>query len=644
MFYFKLAISNLKKNRSIYGPFILSMSFLVILNVIMQVLLKNKGMQTLPSAQAALTMFNFGSIIIMIFTIIFSIYTNSFLLKQRKKELGLYNILGLGKRELTRVMGWETLISYLITMGIGLLVGTIFARLCFLIFKRMINVTNEFSYEFSASSYVTLILLFSFVFLLLFLLNIFQVRKVNPIELLKGGQQGEKEPKAKYLSGIVGIVCIVSGYIISLTIQSPLEAISYFFIAVVLVIVGTYGVFMSSSLVILKLLKRNKKFYYQPNHFISVSSMMYRMKQNAAGLASITILCTMVLVTLSTTASLYFGSEDVLKNRNPYDISIVTKNSEKWQQRLQEVAEKNDVSIDEINDVSFLDQVMVVQKKGKYEALPRQKFSKNAKFLILMSAKEYERLTDENLNLNEDSIATLENYPDNQLVLEDRSFKVQKKLKNPSFMRAIEGIMDTYLVVFASEEIALDWLKTFVPDDIEPETTVFMTMNGMKNDRLKLAQTIKNEVRQSEGNQSFSSIDLDRKESKVFIGGFLFLGLIFGLTFTIATGMIIYYKQISEGYQDKERFEIMQRVGMSHREVRKIIHGQILMVFFFPIALATLHLGFAFPIIRKLLLLFGLGNWKLLLLVNVITVSIFVLIYLLMYWQTSKVYYKLVER
>ncbi|MGX7013790.1 ABC transporter permease [Vagococcus silagei] len=654
MFYFKLAKTNLKKNSRIYTPFLLSIIFLVVMNVVMQVLLENKGMDTLQGADSAKVMFGLGSRVIIIFTLIFSIYTNSFLLKQRKKEFGLYNILGMGKSELTRVLFWESLLSYVITLVGGLVVGTIFSRLCFLVLGRMIQAAEVFKFEFSVKSYLTIVLLFAGVFLVLFLLNVVHIRRVNPIDLLKGGQKGEKEPKTKWISAILGIGFIVAGYIISVTIESPLKAINLFFIAVILVIVGTYSLFMSSSIMILKFLKNKKGYYYQPNHFISVSSMIYRMKQNAAGLASISILCTMVLVTLSTTGSLYLGMDNLLRNRNPYDFSAtVTENSDEMRVKFESVMKKHNVKIKELKDYTTEANIMAIKKGEHYELLEKGNFNMSdfskAEYFEVMTQAEYEKNATEKINLAPSKVALYsmsDPYEESTIKFGDLQYDVQNKIKHVDFLPKMEGIMNMHVLVMANKEDVAQLVKDFkIPaEEAVAETTVFMNIEGSDENRLAAAKELKSTIRETEQSQPISSMDIDRKDSQMFIGGFLFLGLIFGITFTLATGIIIYYKQISEGYQDQERFSIMQRVGMSHKEVKNTIHGQILMVFFFPIALAAIHLVFAFPMIDKLLMLFGLSNTQLFLYVSLGTIGIFLLIYLFMYWQTSKVYYSLVER
>lgn len=670
MFYRKLAKSNLKTNKRAYLPFLVSMTFLVVINTIMQILLKNKGMDALPSAYAAKQLFGFGSYVILIFTAIFSLYTNSFLIKQRKKELGLYNILGMGKKELTRMLFWETLYSYLITLLVGIVFGTGFAKIFFLAFKKLSNMGADFTYQFSFSSLLYVAVVFLIIYGLLFVWNTLQLKLANPIDLLRGDQHGEKEPKTKWLLSIIGILCLGGGYYISLTIKSPIQATILFFVAVVLVIIGTYALFTASSITILKLLRKNKKFYYQPNHFISVSSMIYRMKQNAAGLASICILSTMVLVTVSTTSSLFFGIEDVLRNRNPADMSFSAQSDiTAIEPELIELANQHQVTFAESERFQTSATVGFLKKDNHFDFIEPTSFSMddvaNMSLVKFITLDEYNRLSNnssEKLAANQILVySTTKSKIGQTLAIGPNDFQVKERLKSIDFISEPVDLVDSYFIVMDTvttieNTINSVYPKEDYPDQFQMINYLMLTLAGTEEDRFAFAldvqDTFYNSAEEgtplgtlkSTGDVSFDSIDIDREDSLSFIGGFMFLGIIFGITFTLATAIIIYYKQISEGTQDQARYDIMQRVGMSHMEVQKTIRSQILMVFFFPIALATLHLAFAFPIIKKLLLLFGLANGDFFMKVSIITVLCFFAIYLLMFWQTSKVYYKIVER
>lgn len=660
MFYLKLASTNLKKNHRGYLPFLISMLFLVAINTMTQVIVNNEGMRALPGGDSASSMFGLGHIVIMIFTVIFSFYTNSFLLKQRKKELGLYNILGLGKRELYQLMIWESFLSFFIVLITGLITGVVLSKLAFLVLRRLISVGNEFVFQLLPESLGFVFLLFLGIFFLLLLINCWQIKKTNPISLLHGSKKGEQEPKARWIIAILGLVFLGSGYGIAVTIDSPISALMLFFVAIILVILGTYCLFMAGSIALLKLLKRNERFYYKTNHFISISSMMHRMKQNAAGLASICILSTMVLVTVATTGSLFFGQKDVENTRYPRDVMISTvQQPEKVKAAIEAVSAEKQAPITKQVYLTSTKSIMFQPKNGNYQLTPLEDFynSKSATIALIsfMTAQEYAKHTDETVNLKDDEIYF---YPvsgdvdGNQLKLEDQKFKIKKRInKFPGINQQIE-LTDSFVVILANqsvlEQCLSDWFpKKAVAAENYPEYNfMFNTdLKGEKN-QLDFAQTLRNQLNQQLGDSQVRIVDKYTfvSENKIFTGGFFFLGIIFGVTFILATALIIYYKQISEGIDDRERFEILQKVGMSHREVKKVIRSQVMMVFSFPLVVAVIHLGFAFPLIKKLLVLFGLVNWKLFLLVCVIVTVIFAILYFVVYRLTARSYYQLVER
>ena len=660
MFYLKLASTNLKKNHRGYLPFLISMLFLVAINTMTQVIVNNEGMRALPGGDSASSMFGLGHIVIIIFTVIFSFYTNSFLLKQRKKELGLYNILGLGKRELYQLMIWESFLSFFIVLITGLITGVVLSKLAFLVLRRLISVGNEFVFQLLPESLGFVSLLFLGIFFLLLLINCWQIKKTNPISLLHGSKKGEQEPKARWIIAILGLVFLGSGYGIAVTIDSPISALTLFFVAILLVILGTYCLFMAGSIALLKLLKRNERFYYKTNHFISISSMMHRMKQNAAGLASICILSTMVLVTAATTGSLFFGQKDVENTRYPRDVMISTvQQPEKVKAAIEAVSAEKQAPITKQVYLTSTKSIMFQPKNGNYQLTPLEDFynSKSATIALIsfMTAQEYAKHTDETVNLKDDEIYF---YPvsgdvdGNQLKLEDQKFKIKKRInKFPGINQQIE-LTDSFVVILANqsvlEQCLSDWFpKKAVAAENYPEYNfMFNTdLKGEKN-QLDFAQTLRNQLNQQLGDSQVRIVDKYTfvSENKIFTGGFFFLGIIFGATFILATALIIYYKQISEGIDDRERFEILQKVGMSHREVKKVIRSQVMMVFSFPLVVAVIHLGFAFPLIKKLLVLFGLVNWKLFLLVCVIVTVIFAILYFVVYRLTARSYYQLVER
>lgn len=663
MFYAKLASNNLKKNKRAYLPFLISMLFLVAINTMVQLVVTNQGMKSLPGAQNALQMFSLGQWIIMIFSVIFSLYTNSFLLKQRKKEFGLYNILGLGKRELFHLLFWESVLAFLLVTIVGGLLGLVLTRLSFLLLKRFMAVQVAFTFQVMPVDLLQIVLLFAGIFLLLYLLNCLQMIRMKPIDLLQGTKSGERMPKTNWPAAILGLVTLGTGYYIAVTIKSPIDALLLFFVAVILVIIGTYALFMAGSIALLQLLKKNSRYYYQTKHFINVSSMIYRMKQNAAGLASICILSTMVLVTVATTASLYFGQQDILDYRYPTDFAIEMK--EEPSQLLQQVkrdSEQARVTIQNLQQLTTSDPLLFTHPSAnQFQVVNKMESGgqEDGAMVTFMDLANYQALSGKQTSLDKGEILVLTlsgPTPKKAMNFSGESFTIKENLTElPGYEDEWEAMVDVYLVVMPEwntiQNLLDNWFgdggADFAPNRL-PKYRVTFDFTAPENTRLTFAKTLETSLANQYGGfeQGFSvnSRDTSAEESKKFTGGFFFLGILFGITFTLATGMIIYYKQVSEGLDDQERFAILQKVGMSHQEVKSVIHAQVLMVFAFPLVVAIIHLAFAFPIIRNLLVLFGLVNWQLFLLTSIVVVALFAFLYFLVYRMTAKSYYQIVER
>lgn len=658
MFFVKLALRNLQKNQRAYLPYLISLIFLVAVNTMTRIIVNNPGMEKLPDSYTATLMFTLGAAIIDIFSVIFAIYTNSFLLKQRKNELGLYNILGLGKSELYKLLFWENFFSYLIVMVGGIISGLVLGKFGFLVLQKLMSVKTAFKFEVPVNGLLFVGMIFTAIFLVLYLINCWQIARTNPIELLHGTRKGEQEPKTRWISGILGFVLLAVGYYLALTIVSPLEAISKFFIAVILVIVGTYCLFDAGSILILKLLRQKESYYYQPNHFINIANMIYRMKQNAAGLASICILSTMVLVTVATTGSLYFGQSDMTDTRYSHDIIIVTdKEPRDSEAVVQDYAKREDLTIKNFHQRQSTQSLLFAREPEGFKVSNQMEDNMGnlakATMMDFVTAAEYQKMTGKKMTLAPDEVALYAidgRLPKKELVLEQEHFKIKKVLAKVKGLDQMAAVTDTFFVVFSDQQV-IDGLlnKWYTTPKMQmnkrPKYTVTFDFETKRTDRIKVAEGMIAGLKPAfPGNIQFNSKDDFRESSKTFSGGFLFLGLMFGLIFTLATALIIYYKQVSEGLDDQERFTILQKVGMSHQEVKGVIHSQVLMVFAFPLIVAVLHLSAAFPLINKLLLLFGLVNWQLFLLITGLAVVSFALLYYLVYRITAKSYYQIVER
>lgn len=649
MFFIKLALQNLHKNKRAYLPFLISMLFLIALNTVTQLVITNPDMADIPGGASAQSMFGFGGGIIMVFSVIFAIYTNSFLLKQRQKEFGLYNVLGMGKRELYHLVFWENVFSFIGSLIAGLLTGFVFGKLSFLILKKILGTTATFGFHVSWANLATVTILFLGIYAFLLLVDFWRIHRTNPIDLLHADRSGEKEPKSKWILTLIGLICLGTGYYWAVTIKTPLDAINLFFIAVILVIGGTYCLFIAGSVTLLKFLKNRPKFYYKANHFISVSNMIYRMKQNAAGLASICILSTMVLVTMASTVSLYIGQADTIESQNPYDIQTSSDPEQlttietavaKTQAKYPNVKLKHQVQADTFNSTYS-------NENNNFKPLLGST-GRNTIYASFLTAATYERITGDKANLETNKVIAYPvsgDAPARHFKIMGEAFTIQKVINSLPNFKQVQSPIDTYVFVVKDQQTIKQLAKISHPGEPELQKMTSVLAFDLGNASDKTKTNFSNSLRQQLPQEiAFSAKSEAKANSNVIIGGFLFLGLIFGLAFTLATALIIYYKQISEGMDDKKRFDILQKVGLDHRAVKKAIHSQILTVFFFPIIVAVIHLGFAFSFIKKLLLLFGLYNESLILWTTLAAVLGFAIIYFIVYQLTAKAYYRIVER
>lgn len=653
-FYFKLAKTNLIENRRTYFPYMLACICSIIMFYTMDCMVLNEGLNHIRSASALKMLLGFGSKVIGIFSIIFLFYTNSFLIKRRKKEIGIYNVLGMEKKHIAKVLSIETTIIAIISIVLGILGGIIIGKLLFLILLNLlkIDVTISSSFSISLAGIKETLVLFIGIFAAILIANLLQVKIANPIELLKGGQKGEKEPKTSWILAISGIVEIIAGYCIAVTIESPLKALSLVFIAIILVIAGTYSTFTAGSIAFLKALKRNKKFFYSTRNFISVSGMIYRMKQNAVGLANICILSTAVLLTVSTTVSLYAGQESSLKISHPFDTEICIQNMTTEQKNnmlsvIKEEAYKNNVTLK--NQVEYSDkELMTLVNKNSFKSTQRNLANiNNLGAIKFYTVEEYNKIEGKNISVKDDEALIYsvgKEYKYDSIIINEKELKIKEKLNKFKIENKNENnMMEEYDVIVKD----LDALKQiYRSEEGKPleslNYNIGFNIDGDSKNIINFSDSIKNMVSKIEKSE-FSSIYLDREDFYITNGGFIFIGCFLGLLFTLGTVLIIYYKQISEGYDDSERFKIMQKVGMGKEEVKATINKQILMVFFLPLVVSVIHIGFAFNGVSKLLSLFGLFNTNVFLVAIAVTVFIFAVLYGIVYSMTAKTYYKIVQ-
>ena len=631
--YEKLAVTNLKNNRKTYIPYIFTGVLTVMMFYIIDALSRGKGI-TQDTLKICL---QYATGVIVVFAVIFLFYTNSFLIKRRKKEIGVYNILGMGKRHIARMMAVETILTAGISILGGLVFGIIFGKLMYLLLLKILHNSVDMQLI------VQTVILFAGIFLLTYLYNILQIQLVNPVELLHGGNQGEKEPKSRWLLVIIGVAALGNGYRIALTTEAPLEVLLKFFIAVICVIIGTYALFIAGSIVVLKMLRKNKAYYYNPKHFTSVSGMIYRMKQNGAGLANICVLSTMVLVMVSTTVSLYAGMEDILDSRFPRDVSIVCKQAdvdheEIIERLLKEQCEKAGVKITDRVWYRY-GSMNAVLKGDKLENVNQYYPDNHFYYVEMMTQDEYNRIEKRNVSLEEQEILT---YTTNskcgkkEINIAGRNYQVKKELSEmTSQPKSTAEMYNTLYIVFANAE-QIERIEPFSYADK-------FNLKGDDGKQKEALEQIQNEFYEKIPDGMMESRMLSRSSFYELYGGLFFIGIYLGSMFIMATVLIIYYKQISEGYDDRERYQIMQKVGMSKKEVKRSIRSQVLSVFFLPLIVAVIHVAVAFKVMTKILGVLNLTNVSLFAVCTIITIAVFAVFYIIVYSITAKEYYRIVN-
>ena len=673
--YGKLAVTNLKNNGKSYVPYILASAFSVMMYFIMDNLYRNRSLVEKGSPLAI--MLSYADVVLLIFSVIFLFYINSFLIKRRKKELGIYNILGMGKGHLGKMLFIESVITTAASVIGGILAGILFGKLVYLVLLKILHLKRDIVYMISPVSIGITAAIFGGIFFVIFLYNLVQMKLSNPIELLRGGNTGEREPKTKWLMTIIGIACLAGGYYISLTTKEPLQALGQFFIAVLLVVVGTYALFMAGSITLLKILRRKKSYYYKTRHFTAVSGMIYRMKQNAVGLANICILSTMVLVMVSMTVSLYGGMNDVITTRFPYEAQITSsginqKEEEQIEEIIKNMTKKNHtVPTSQIRFHMGRFTTVYNNKTKKFDMMAAGDYANsNVADLVMIPLSDYNQTEGKNVNLKENEVLLYHrnhNRNDNRshkksdtdtqkdkkvIQLNNRSYKVVDELDRLAIAKAdTTSFIDGWYVVVKDSSIITSYLKDIyensnIYDELKEyygkiQYSYSFNLNGSRANRAKTAKSIQKQLQKKITNCSVESRELSRESFYELYGGFLFIGIFLGIIFLMATTLIIYYKQISEGYDDRERYQIMQKVGMSKKEVRQSIRSQVLLVFFLPLIMAVIHLAFAFKIITKLLSVLNLTNVSLFFMYTVGTVAVFAVIYAIIYSITAKEYYKI---
>ena len=668
-FYPKLAWQGIAKNKKFYLPYLLTCVGMVVMSYIINYLNMSEAVANMRGGETIAEVLGFGYYVMVIFSAIFLFYTNSFIIKRRTKEFGLYNILGMARGNIAHILFWEYVIITAVSLFFGLFFGILFSKLFELGLLKMMGGDTAFSFAVSTGSVVMTALSFAVIFAFLLIVSIIRCRVSKPIELLRNGSAGEKPPRANWFFGVVGVCVLGTAYYIAVTIEDPVVALALFFVAVVMVIVATYLIFIAGSVVFCRILQKNKKYYYKSNHFVSVSQMTYRMKRNGAGLASICILATMVLVMLSSTASLFFGKEDSLIQRYPGEINVAVyvdssaelreENISPIREKINSVAEENGAELKAVQDVRSA-YFMAYLRDGFVDLYPEDFFTSYSYSeytqICFFSLSDYNKFTDSPETLNDDEVLIYSyrgKYTNAEIEFScGAEFSVKKTLDTFDLVKGddMANVAPTIYIVTADLEKSLETLEELDKKaNMLTHTWTYSFDTGLDSDRQNgIRRKVDAAISAFDENGSISMYSCeDRASNRMsfysLFGGLFFLGIILSIVFIFAAVLIIYYKQVSEGYEDSSRFEIMQKVGMTKGEIRKSINSQLLTVFFMPLIGAGCHLAFAFPIIRKLLLLFGLHNVKLFITVNLASFLIFAVFYAIVYRVTSNAYYEIVS-
>ncbi|MCI9050409.1 MAG: FtsX-like permease family protein [Lachnospiraceae bacterium] len=652
----KLAVTGILKNKEAYFPYLAASIFSVFIYFVFASILQNDIMRSLPKAEYILILMNIGLVLLGIILVPFLFYTNSFLIKRRKKELGLYSILGMEKYHIGIMMFYETVVIYLVAVVVGVIFGIVFSKMIFLLLLNMTKLPVDISFPFQIKALKGTLIFFAFVYFLNLITNLLQVGKANPTELLQGGKKGEKELKHLWFPAIIGVVTLGMGYKIAITAQIDEMIFLNFFGAVFLVIIGTYFIFTSGSIVLFKALKKQKHFYYKPKNFVTISGVLYRMKKNAASLVNICIFSTMVIITLLCTISLYIGTDEILEYEYPCDMELSFYEEDYQKEKVENIIEtmkqKHSITIEQRFEYTY-QRILLEQIENYFRAIPEEGGnSKNFNWVKFFTLEDYNREMKENESLKENEILCFSNGVDfnvSEIKIEEEVFSVKKELKELGLEGKKEenNYSKRYFIIVKDKEILDRITNNFLGRGAtNRKHDLLFSISGEEKAREEFAKEVEQALIKEGSFESFSFRNgIENRDITVSMnGGLLFIGIFFGIVFCMCLILILYYKQITEGYEDKDKFEIMQKVGMSDKEVKGTIKRQILLIFFMPLFGAILHTIIAIRMVEGLLAVLYLFNHHLILSCTFIIILTFSIFYLIAYLFTSKTYYRIVQR
>ena len=666
LLYPKLAVNGIKKNRRIYLPYILTCSGMIMMYYITSFLTVSSFVKEMIGGATIQTLLFMGCGVMVVFSAVFLFYTNSFIIRRRKTEFGLYNILGMDKRNISRILLWETFIIYVSSLVVGITCGVLFSKLAELALTKMLGGAASYTFNAEPKPIIHAMVYYAVIFLLILINSLRQIHLSDPIELMKSENSGEKPPKANYFLAVLGALILGAAYFLAVYIQNPLEAIFAFFVAVIMVIAATFMLFVSGSVALCKILQKNKRYYYKTNHFISVSQMAYRMKRSGAGLASICILSTMVLVTLSSTICLYVGEEDMLARRYPRDIVVETYSTDEkvisWSRSaVNTTLEKFGETPENILHYTYLDisgglvgSEIILDPNRRDEV-----GNSDIRQLFIITLADYNRLMGKNETLSDGEAliyTTKKDYDfDTLTIAEYGTFNIKEHIDAfvPNGVDAEQ--MTPSVFIFVKDEAVVkelyelqlgiygaysSYMHDYYAFDLSCDADKQIEITKELNDSIV---KIREEHPDDWAGVGLDGLESGRSDFYALYGGLFFLGILFGTVFIAAAVLIMYYKQISEGFEDKSKFSILQKVGMTKSEIKKSINSQVLTVFFAPLAAAGVHMAFAFGIVSRLLMLFGLTDKKLFAIVTLCCFVLFGILYTVVYMITSSSYCKIVS-
>lgn len=649
-----LAIGNILKNKATYFPYLGVSIFAMFTYFVFDLILKNDVMQSIPRATYAMVLVQIGFFLLGIIMIPFLYYTNSFLIKRRKKELGLYSILGMEKKHIGIMMFFESILIYVIVLVVAIVLGLLFSKLIFLLLLNMAKITVDASFSISPKAIVDSIIFYALITGINLFVNLIQVGKANPAELMSEAKGGEKEPKHLFILSLIGILMIGYGYYLAIFAKINSEIFLDFFLAVLLVIIGTYFVFTSGSIAILKRMKKNTKKYYQGANFITVSGMLYRMKKNGASLSNICIFATMVMITVICTISIYFGMDSIISFKYPRDIVVdfigadetVVVNLEKI---LTE--EESMYQMSPKDTLYYQYKKLFLTKEGSNFRITKDDDNYvNRTSLILMTAAEYQRLSGNSVNLSDKEVlfySTGADYAENTVELAGMTFTIQKELQDFIIGRKEKNnVYEAYYVTIVKDALVMDEISAFYGLNGGPENTSSIytfSFDGSDEEIASFSQYVYEKVAALPGFAGYTNYNEEQLQVQSMYGGLMFIGVFFGSIFFICLIIIMYYKQITEGFEDQKNFEIMQKVGMSDEEIRMTIKKQIRLVFALPLVGAIVHTLVGMQMVTMLMGVIWMFELELIIICTVGILLLFALFYGYSYKKTAKAYYKIVK-